>query len=62
MKVILLKTVPFILISFAIYLSIATVLIIVDGKPKENISKQSALAFDELGACPSNRITKAVGL
>jgi len=48
MKVILLKAVPFILISFAIYLSIATVLIIVDGKPKENISKQSALAFDEL--------------
>ncbi|MCJ7654881.1 MAG: alpha/beta hydrolase [Dehalococcoidia bacterium] len=48
MKEILLKIVPIIFISFAIYLIIAAVLIIINGKPKENISKQRALAFDEL--------------
>ena len=48
MKKVLLKIVPFILISFVVYLSIATVLIIVDGKPKEVISKPTALAFNEL--------------
>jgi pimeloyl-ACP methyl ester carboxylesterase len=48
MKRILLKIVPFIFISMAIYLIIATVLIIIDGKPKETISKQNGLGFNEL--------------
>ena len=48
MNKILLKIVSSAFISIAIYFIIATVLIIIDGKPKENMSKQNKLVFDEL--------------
>ena len=48
MNKILLNIVPSMFISIAIYFIIATVLIIINGKPKENMSKQNKLVFDEL--------------
>jgi len=48
MNKILLNIVSSIFISIAIYFIIATVLIIINGKPKENMSKQNKLVFDEL--------------
>ena len=48
MNKILLNIVPGMFISIAIYFIIATVLIIINGKPKENMSKQNKLVFDEL--------------
>lgn len=48
MNKILLNIVSSMFIPIAIYFIIATVLIIIDGKPKENMSKQNKLVFDEL--------------
>jgi len=48
MSKILLNIVSSMFISIAIYFIIATVLVIINGKPKENMSKQNKLVFDEL--------------
>jgi non-heme chloroperoxidase len=48
MNQILLNIVSSMFISIAIYFIIAIVLIIINGKPKENMSKQNRLVFNEL--------------